>query len=56
MDILHCVNAINSTFFTIDMVYAFEEELILKHPDNHNIRAKIRQQLQQLRNRGIILF
>ncbi|HIT35518.1 MAG TPA: restriction endonuclease, partial [Candidatus Faecousia intestinavium] len=36
--------------------YAFEEELILKHPDNHNIRAKIRQQLQQLRNRGIILF
>ena len=56
MDILHCVNAINSTFFPIDMVYAFEEELILKHPDNHNIRAKIRQQLQQLRNRGIILF
>ena len=56
MDILHCVNAINSTFFTIDMVYAFEEELILKHPDNHNIRAKIRQQLQQLRNRDIILF
>lgn len=56
MDILHCVNAINSTFFTIDMVYAFEEELILKYPDNHNIRAKIRQQLQQLRNRGIILF
>ena len=56
MDILHCVNAINSTFFTIDMVYAFEEELILKHPDNHNIRAKIRQQLQQLRNRRIIHF
>ena len=56
MDILHCVNAINSTYFTIDMVYAFEEELILKHPDNHNICAKIRQQLQQLRNRGIILF
>lgn len=56
MDILHCVNAINSTIFTIDMVYTFEEELVLKHPDNHNIRAKIRQQLQQLRDRGIILF
>ena len=30
--------------------------MALKHPNNNNIRAKIRQQLQQLRDRGIISF
>ena len=56
MDILHCVNAIESEIFTLDMIYLFEKELALKHPNNNNIRAKIRQQLQQLRDRGIISF
>lgn len=56
MDILHCVNTIESKTFTLDMIYFFEQELALKHPDNNNIRAKIRQQLQQLRDRGIISF
>lgn len=56
MDILHCVNAIESEIFTLDMIYFFEKELALKHPNNNNIRAKIRQQLQQLRNRGILYF
>lgn len=56
MDILHCVNAIESEIFTLDMIYFFEKALALKHPNNNNIRAKIRQQLQQLRDRGIISF
>ena len=56
MDILRCVNAIDAGSFTLEMVYAFEEELARRHPDNNNIRAKIRQQLQQLRDRGIIRF
>lgn len=56
MDILHCVNSIETPVFTLDMVYSFESELALKHPNNNNIRAKIRQQLQQLRERGIINF
>lgn len=56
MDILHCVNAIESEIFTLDMIYFFKKELALKHPNNNNICAKIRQQLQQLRNRGIISF
>ncbi len=56
MDILRCVNAIESNVFTLDMIYSFEEELALKYPNNNNIRAKIRQQLQQLRDRGIISF
>lgn len=56
MDILHCVNAIEPNVFTLSMVYSFEKELAHKHPDNNNIRAKIRQQLQLLRDRGIITF
>lgn len=56
MDVLHCINTIETDVFTLDMVYLFEEELAKKHPKNNNIRAKIRQQLQQLRDRGIISF
>ncbi len=56
MDILQCINSIKDDIFTLNMVYAFERELEIKHPNNKNIRAKIRQQLQQLRNRGVISF
>lgn len=56
MDILVCVNTISSNEFTLDEVYGFENELLVKHPDNHNIRAKIRQQLQILRDKGFIQF
>lgn len=56
MDMLNCVNAIEDNVFTLEMVYRFEKELATKHPDNHNIRAQIRKQLQQLRDRGIITF
>jgi len=47
---------IEDNLFTLEMVYHFEEDLAAKHPNNHNVRAKIRQQLQQLRDRGIITF
>lgn len=56
MDLLHCVNRIEGEVFTLDMIYSFEGELMSKHPENHHIRAKIRQQLQQLRDRGVISF
>ena len=56
MDVLQCVNRIQESIFTLDMVYSFEKELAKKHPNNHNIRPKIRQQLQQLRDRGVISF
>lgn len=55
-DILNCVNAIPVTEFTLNEVYAFEETLHKKHPDNNNIKPKIRQQLQELRDRGFIEF
>lgn len=42
--------------FKLQDVYAHEEELKMKHPNNNNIRPKIRQLLQQLRDIGIIKF
>lgn len=56
MDILNCVNAIPTRVFTLNEMYYFEKMLQLKHPQNNNIRAKIRQQLQFLRDAGFIVF
>ena len=55
-DVLTCVEAIGRSAFTLNEVYQFEEELSRLHPENRNIRPKIRQQLQVLRDRGIIRF
>ena len=41
--------------FTTADAYIFEQELELLHPDNRNIKAKIRQQLQVLRDAGLLL-
>lgn len=54
-DVLRCVERCFITF-TLANVYAFENELSAKHPDNHNVRAKIRQQLQILRDLGFVEF
>lgn len=56
MDMLNCVNKFPTIEFTLNDMYFFECELQNKHPDNHNIRPKIRQQLQMLRDRGVIEF
>lgn len=56
MDILSCVNQITNNEFNLDEMYAYENILACKHPDNNNIRAKIRQQLQFLRDKGYIEF
>lgn len=54
-DVLRCVERCFSTF-TLVNIYAFEAELAAKHPDNHNVRAKVRQQLQVIRDLGFIEF
>lgn len=54
MDIMRCVEKITHEIFSLDDVYKFENELRIKHPENHNITAKIRQQLQFLRNKGYV--
>lgn len=56
LDVLNCVNAIPDTEFSLQDVYAFVEQLQEKYLDNHNVEAKIRQQLQQLRDKGFIEF
>lgn len=56
MDILNCINKIPSQTFILNDVYRFEEMLSLRHPQNNNIKPKIRQQLQFLRNKGFIEF
>ena len=56
MDIMRCVDKIAHDIFSLEDLYKFERELSIKHPDNHNITAKIRQQLQFLRDKGFIEF
>lgn len=56
MDVLNCVNQISSKSFTLYEMYQLENLLHIKHPKNNNIKPKIRQQLQFLRDRGFIEF
>lgn len=56
LDVLSCVERIQNTSFILSQIYAFEDELSTKHPNNNNVRAKIRQQLQLLRDKGVIEF
>ena len=55
-EVLHCVNGVPTNVFSLAQIYQYESILEAKHPDNHNVRPKIRQQLQVLRDRGIIEF
>lgn len=55
-DVLACVRRLNQEMFTLDDVYASEDDLASLHPRNRHVRAKIRQQLQLLRDQGIIKF
>lgn len=54
-DVMSCVERC-STIFTLSNIYEFENELSDKYPNNHNVKAKIRQQLQVLRDLGFIEF
>ena len=56
LDVLVCVERIKKQEFSLDDVYRFEAYLQAKHPENHNVKAKIRQQLQFLRDRNVIEF
>lgn len=44
------------TALTLDAVYAHEARLAALYPGNRNVRPKIRQQLQVLRDRGWLSF
>ncbi len=55
LDVWQCIDRLESKF-NLQQVYAFSEELQRKHPENHHVKDKIRQQLQVLRDKGIIEF
>ncbi len=55
-DILNCINKIPTIEFSLGDVYKFAGFLQDKHCLNHNVEAKIRQQLQILRDKNIIEF
>lgn len=55
-DILSCVNSIKKEIFTLNDMYKFEEFLQSKHTNNNNVKPKIRQQLQILRDKGYLEF
>lgn len=56
MDVLDCVNSTKSETFTLQEIYKYADVLGAKHNQNNNVEAKIRQQLQFLRDKGFIKF
>ena len=54
-DVLQCTEKLGTTF-TLEQMYSFVPHLKARHPRNNNIEAKIRQQLQFLRGKGLIEF
>ena len=55
-DVLKVVRSLGKRRFSLDEVYQQAIHLQRIHPDNQHIEAKIRQQLQLLRDRGILKF
>jgi hypothetical protein len=56
IDVMKVVEAIGRPAFSLDDVYAFEGRLQLIYPNNNNVRPKMRQQLQVLRDAGYLDF
>ncbi len=56
LDVILCIEKLEKLEFTLEEIYQFENFLKEKHPENNNVKAKIRQQLQYLRDKGYIEF
>lgn len=56
LDVLRAVRQLGKTEFSLPELYAFEPQLRALHPKNQNVRPKIRQQLQVLRDLGLLRF
>lgn len=56
VDVMRCIDSLDADDFSLSEVYNFEEELQHLHPENKHVQAKIRQQLQVLRDKGYIEF
>ena len=56
LDVLNVVRSLNKPEFSLSDVYTRADELSKLHPDNRHVRDKIRQQLQVLRDLGLLTF
>ena len=56
IEVMMCIEAIGKNEFQIEDVYTYEDRLSRLYPENKNVRPKIRQQLQFLRDRGYLDF
>lgn len=56
LDLMNCIDLLGSSKFTLKDIYSFEDALFEKYPRNNHIKAKIRQQLQILRDSGYLEF
>ncbi len=56
LDIMLCIDKLKRSNFSLSDMYNFVPLLKTKHPDNGHIEAKIRQQLQVLRDKGYLRF
>jgi len=56
LDVLTSLRSLEKQEFTLGEVYSFEDILARRHPENRHVRAKIRQQLQMLRDLGYLRF
>jgi len=56
LDTMRSIEKLGKHEFSLDDIYAFENELSKLHPENKHIKDKIRQQLQVLRDKGYLDF
>jgi type II restriction enzyme len=56
LEVLNLIDRIPNSTFQLEDVYKFTPELKIKYPNNNFIKDKIRQQMQVLRDRGLLEF
>lgn len=56
LSVMRCIEKLDRSRFSLEDVYAFEDELKTTYPGNRHVREKIRQQLQVLRDKGYLDF
>lgn len=56
LDVLNAVRSLGKTEFDLAEVYKSDGKLAKLHPANRHVREKIRQQLQVLRDLGLLEF
>ncbi len=56
LDVLTAIRSLEKDEFSLGDAYSLEGALSKLHPENRHVRDKIRQQLQVLRDRGLLRF